>query len=191
MIFSESKIVHRYLDGLKGIELGPSKHNPFGIPGCIFVDQYQPTMEDAYGKAQFELCGDIQKIDVIAKADVLPFDDSTQDYVLSSHLLEHCWDPIFTIAEWKRVLVDEGLIVCIVPHHLRGLESDKSRPLTQLQEWIYRHEHPEWNPNEDNHHSVFSDSNLKDLFVYCGCNVLELLDPDDKVQNGVCIIVKC
>ena len=31
MKFRESAIAHKYLDGLKGIEIGGSAHNPFGL----------------------------------------------------------------------------------------------------------------------------------------------------------------
>jgi len=190
MIFQDSKIAHKYLDGLKGIELGPSKHNPFNIKDCIFVDQYQPQSTHAYGLEQLRLCNDIQKIDIIADASCLPFEDNSLDYVLSSHLLEHIWDPIFCIKEWLRVLKQEGFIYCIVPHKERGLESDKSRPITRLEEWIDRNKHPELNPKRDDHHSVFLPENLKELFEYCNTEVIELLPIDDKVFNGICIIVR-
>jgi hypothetical protein len=31
MKFMESKLAHQYLDGLKGIEIGGSAHNSFGL----------------------------------------------------------------------------------------------------------------------------------------------------------------
>ena len=31
MKFKESALAHKYLDGLKGLEIGASAHNPFGL----------------------------------------------------------------------------------------------------------------------------------------------------------------
>lgn len=46
----------------------------------------------------------------------LPFDDESQNYVFSSHTLEHIKDYKSAIKEWYRVLKVGGYIVTIVPH---------------------------------------------------------------------------
>lgn len=46
----------------------------------------------------------------------LPFPDESQDYVYSSHCLEHIKNHCGTIAEWFRVLKVDGHLVTIVPH---------------------------------------------------------------------------
>lgn len=46
----------------------------------------------------------------------LPFEDNSQDYVYSSHCLEHITDYFSTIREWHRVTRVGGYIVIIVPH---------------------------------------------------------------------------
>jgi ubiquinone/menaquinone biosynthesis C-methylase UbiE len=43
-------------------------------------------------------------VDIVAPGDKLPFANNSLDYVLSSHVLEHFWDPIKTIKEWLRVV---------------------------------------------------------------------------------------
>lgn len=187
-MFAESKIAHQYLDGLKGIEIGPSAHNPFNIPGCLFVDQYQPDNTHGYGSEQTRLAGKIQQVDVIADASNLPFEDSSLDYIITSHLLEHIWDPIFCIKEWIRVLKPNGYILTIVPHRNRGLESDKTRDITSLNELIERNNNPDLNPNIDTHHNVFIKENLKELFEYCKTKTIEIEDPDQKVGNGILIL---
>lgn len=47
---------------------------------------------------------------------VLPFGNETQDYVYSSHCLEHVEYHITTIKEWFRVLKTNGHLVIVVPH---------------------------------------------------------------------------
>lgn len=46
----------------------------------------------------------------------LPFKDDSQDFVFSSHMLEHCVDDLFMIEEWHRVTKIGGHIIIIVPH---------------------------------------------------------------------------
>lgn len=46
----------------------------------------------------------------------LPFNSESQDYVFSSHCLEHIDDPFQAIQEWWRVLKVGGYLVVTVPH---------------------------------------------------------------------------
>lgn len=46
----------------------------------------------------------------------LPFSDNSQDYVYSSHCLEHITDYKSTIQEWFRVVKKHGHIIIVVPH---------------------------------------------------------------------------
>lgn len=46
----------------------------------------------------------------------LPFDSESQDYVYSSHCLEHISDWSKAISEWHRVVKIGGHIVTVVPH---------------------------------------------------------------------------
>lgn len=64
------------------------------VPGAIGVDRDYPGYN---GKA-------------------LPFPDETQDFVYSSHCLEHLKDPIGAIKEWYRVLKIGGHMIITVPH---------------------------------------------------------------------------
>lgn len=46
----------------------------------------------------------------------LPFPDASQDYVYSSHVLEHVGSPFSCLREWHRVLKVGGHMVIVVPH---------------------------------------------------------------------------
>jgi SAM-dependent methyltransferase len=58
---------------------------------------------------------------------VLPFADESQDYVYSSHCLEHIKDAVPALQEWMRVVKTGGFLIITVPH--RDLYEKKlSRP---------------------------------------------------------------
>lgn len=56
------------------------------------------------------------------------------DFVLSSHMLEHTANPILALQEWKRLLVNDGTLVLLLPdkHHT----FDHRRPVTTLAHMI-------------------------------------------------------
>jgi SAM-dependent methyltransferase len=56
------------------------------------------------------------------------------DFVISSHMLEHTANPIKALKEWKRVLVNRGLMLVVVPH--RDGTFDHNRPATHLDHLI-------------------------------------------------------
>lgn len=58
-----------------------------------------------------KLLGRVAKVDIIAPGDHLPFSNNSQDFVLSSHVLEHFYDPIKTIKEWLRYIL--YIVVCL------------------------------------------------------------------------------
>uniref|UniRef100_A0A915EP30 Methyltransferase type 11 domain-containing protein n=1 Tax=Ditylenchus dipsaci TaxID=166011 RepID=A0A915EP30_9BILA len=81
-----------------------------------------------------------KKVDIIASGDKLPFPNCSQDFVLSSHVIEHFYDPIKTIEEWLRVVKPNGYVFIVVPHKERTFDLARNR--TSLAELIERHEHP-------------------------------------------------
>jgi len=64
--------------------------------------------------------------------------DTSQDFVIANHFLEHCQDPIGTIGNVMRVLKPGGIFFLAVPDK-RGT-FDILRPLTPLQHHIDDHE---------------------------------------------------
>lgn len=52
---------------------------------------------------------------VCEATDLRPVPDSTYDYVLASHVLEHIANPIHALVEWRRVLRPGGTLVVVVP----------------------------------------------------------------------------
>ena len=189
MKFRESELAHRYLDGGRGIEIGASAHNPFNIDGCIFVD-YCADTDTIFKREEVELCGEAQQVDVVSNGDVLPFRDECLDYVLSSHVIEHIFDPIKALTEWLRVLKPGGIVFCIAPHKWRTF--DKRRRRTKLRELIARHEGRIPPPDQDlhGHYSVWV---ARDFLRLCKHMQLEVIDwerRDSKVGNGFTVVIR-
>jgi SAM-dependent methyltransferase len=56
--------------------------------------------------------------------------DESYEAVLASHVIEHVANPLRALAEWSRVLREEGTLVLVVPH--RETTFDHRRPLTPI-----------------------------------------------------------
>lgn len=183
--FKESVLAHRYLDGLKGIEIGGSAHNPFGLD-TINVDFYE-SMDTPFKEEEISRCGEALVVDVVAPGDALPFPDKSFDFIISSHVIEHFFDPIKALKEWERVATK--YIFIIFPNKKRTF--DKHRPLTTLEELIARHDGSIINEgNFDDHHSVWVLANFMDLMRYLNFKVIEIEDPDKKAGNGTTILIQ-
>lgn len=185
--FQESALAHYLLDGLRGLEIGASAHNPFGLK-TLNVD-WTDDMTTQFKLDEIALCGKCAPVHIVASGDDLPFKDNTVDFVISSHVIEHFYDPIKTIKEWLRVVRPGGFVYMIVPHKERTF--DKDRPRTPLQEIIDRHERPNPPAVDDHHHySVWITQDLVEVCQYYQWPILAVQDVDDKVGNGFTIVIQ-
>lgn len=101
VMFRESALAHRLLDGKRGIEIGASAHNPYGL-NTWNVD-YTEEM-DAFRMEQIRIANKTAKVHILAQGNRLPFANDSLDFVISSHAIEHFYDPIGAIQEWLRVV---------------------------------------------------------------------------------------
>ena len=204
MKFKDSLLAHQLLDHLCGYEIGGSAHNSFHLPCCKNID-YTDDMETVFKINEDLLCGEKMPVDIVAPGDQLPLPDESTDYIISSHVLEHFFDPIGAIKEWLRVVKKGGIIFMIVPKINAIPEED--RPPTQLSELIDRHEGrmlpSEVNMggfqtssvsglplNEHGHWSVWNLEDFLPVCAYLELNVTHALETDDKVGNGWCVVIR-
>ena len=204
MKFQESKLAHKYLDGLKGLECGGSAHNAFGLD-TLNVD-YTDDMETVFKKGEYILCQEKMKVDIVANGDDLPFKDESYDFVINSHVVEHFFDPVKAIKEWLRVVKKGGYVFIIAP--LQTALDTETRPCTTLKEIIARHE-GKMKPEEvimegghqtsavsglplkgHGHWSVWNLPEFLEITTHYGWDVVESLPIDDKVGNGFCVILR-
>ncbi len=187
--YPESALAHHYLDGLRGIEIGAGIFNPFGL------DTYNIncTLEDVtafdYKKYEMALMGKTAKVDLVALGDNLPFADGALDFVLSSHVIEHFYDPFKALQEWYRLIRPGGYIFLIAPHRERTI-IDKERPRTTLTELIERHAENKPNRPTEFHHCVWITEDFLELCKYLKLPVIDHQDRDDKVGSGFTIVVQ-
>ena len=176
------RFVRSYLGGLHGIEIGGAAHNDFRVE-ALNVDRYA-SMDTVYKQAERKVWGRAKPVDVVAPGHELPFEDSSVDFVLASHVLEHIPDPIAALNEWVRVARE--YVVLIVPHRDRTF--DRDRPLTPLSELIDRHQTGFSSP-EDRHWSVWTCETFLGLCDHLGLDVLAARDPDRKEGNGFALVL--
>lgn len=219
MTFQDSEIAHRYLDDLIGIEIGASAHNPFHLPNCLNVD-FTDDMTTVFKKAEVGYCGHAAKVDIVAHAEKLPLENESIDYVISSHVIEHIFDPISALLEWKRVVKKGGYIFIIAP--LKDYVPGEIRPITTVQELKDRHEGKRQRnsvdmlstidaanteqinetfmhrdlatgiicDHETGHFTVFDLQLMVNICNLVQLKVIRKMATDDKVGNGFCVITQ-
>jgi SAM-dependent methyltransferase len=178
----DSALAHRWLDGLKGVEIGGAAHNTFHLD-TLNVDRTR-DMDTVYKREELECAGVAMAVDVVAEGDDLPFPDEAFDFVLASHVLEHLPDPIRALQEWRRVA--RRYVFVVVPHRDRTF--DRDRPVTPVDELLRRHEHG-LRSDEDRHWTVWTCESFLELCERLGLEVLEHQDPDDKQGNGFAAVL--
>lgn len=186
MKFRTSKLATELLSGLSGIEIGGSAHNPFELD----TKNVDYTREiTSYKEEEIKLCGEYLAVDIVSSGDDLPLEDESQDFVISSHVIEHFWRPIAAIKEWHRVTKKGGYIFMIVPHKERTF--DKDRPITYADEIIKREGQPMPETNRpDRHWSVWDTQSFVELCQKMNWNIHTVQDTDDKVGNGFTVVLK-
>ncbi len=186
--FPESKLAHKYLDGLSGLEIGGSIHNPFGL-NTKNVD-YTDSSNTVFKREEMDKRGSFLPVDIVAPGDNIPVPDASQDFVINSHVLEHFPDPIKALKEWYRVVKEGGYIFITVPHKERMF--DRNRPRTTFEELNERHKTGIYPKPKSNHYSVWVTEDLLDLIenIKLDWKVIDFQDADDKVGNGFSIVIK-
>jgi SAM-dependent methyltransferase len=179
----DSALAHRYLDGLRGVEIGGAAHNAFNLD-TVNVDRTD-SMETVYKREELELAGKAMAVDVVAPADELPFSDDEFDFVLASHVVEHMPDPVKALKEWTRVA--RLYVYLVVPHRDRTF--DRDRPPTPVHELLERHA-AGFTSSEDRHWSVWTAESFVELCEKVGLAVVEVQDPDDKQGNGFAVVIR-
>ena len=130
---AKEPLVDKYLTNKNGIEIGASALNDFHLyeKGGSYlnvnfaIDAWMNLHKSNY------------TVNVVASGDDLPFKDNTFDYVFTSHVMEHFFDPIKAIQEHLRVIKKGGVLVYIIPHV--DVIYDKGRDITDWKEIAKRH----------------------------------------------------
>jgi SAM-dependent methyltransferase len=203
-LFPESALAHQLLDGLVGLEIGGAAHNAFGLD-TLNVDRVATDHPDftPYASEQMRLCGAVMPVDIVAPGDAIPVPGKSYDFVISSHVIEHFYDPISAIREWMRIARKYIFIICPLRD---ALESDRDKPLTELQEHIERFAKagPHYlkgvdllQVHTDEHHSRWEPQGFSNMLMWIyaqewgeGWETHKIEVPDLKVGNGMAFALK-
>jgi predicted SAM-dependent methyltransferase len=136
-----------YLKG-HGIEIG-ALHTPLRIPKSSKV-RYVDRMSALDLRKQYpELDSkELMNVDIIDDGELLSkIKDSTQDFVIANHFLEHCQNPIGAIGNMLRVLKHGGVLYLSIPDKRYSFDAD--RPQTSFDHILkdYR-KGPEWSKRQ-------------------------------------------
>ncbi len=112
MKFKLHEPTSKLLKGLTGLEIGASAHNSFGVKA---LNVAPAATYEFYAAEQRKLGNEPSTVDIDAYAKSIPVEDSSVDFVLSSHVVEYLPDPIRAFREWQRIVKPGGYIVMIVP----------------------------------------------------------------------------
>ena len=188
--FPESKLAHKYLDGLIGLEIGGSIHNPFGL-NTKNVD-YSDSNETTFKKEEYDMYGDYLPVDIVAFGDNIPVADESYDFIVSSHVLEHFPDPIKALKEWYRIIKKGGYIFAIIPHKERTFDRGKKR--TTFEELLSRYNNRGYDkePSMQGHYSFWITEDIIELVknIDLEWQVIDFQNVDDKVGNGFTVVIK-
>ena len=128
------QIASHYLSG-QGIEIG-ALHSPLKVPTNIKVS-YVDRMSVAELRKQYPELEqqELVDIDIIDDGEnLLSIADSSVDFVIANHMIEHCQNPIGTIKQHLRVLKTGGILYMAIPD--MRYTFDRDRQLTSLDHLI-------------------------------------------------------
>ena len=105
------------------------------LDNCLYAESTIWTGEVRQGNTFFYQPGKEPGRQIICEATHLePAKDSSYECVIASHCLEHVANPLRALAEWKRVLKNDGILLLILPH--KDGTFDWQRPTTPLAHMI-------------------------------------------------------
>ena len=140
---SRELIAETYLTGV-GIEIG-ALHNPLKLPAAAtarYVDRLSVTeLRDQYPELAEK---DLVNVDILADGELLEtISDSSQDFVIANHFVEHCENPIGAVLNMLRVLKPTGVLYMALPDKRCCFDSD--RPVTSPEHLMRDYlDGPEW-----------------------------------------------
>lgn len=137
---NREQLAHIYIRG-EGLELG-ALNNPLPVSPHAHVRYVDFATAEAVAE-QFPGHA-VKTPDIIDDAVTLTsVEDSSQDFVIACHILEHLEDPIGAIKTWFRVLKPGGVLFMSIPD--RRFTFDFHRKLTPLDHLLADHEQgPAW-----------------------------------------------
>lgn len=141
------QIASIYLRG-NGIEIG-ALHQPLPVPPAVRVKYVDRMTADELRRHYHEISYvPFVETDIIDNGEELgTIGDSSQDFVIANHFIEHCQNPIQTLQNILRVLSPGGVLYLAVPD--KRFTFDADRPSTTLEHVMRDYsEGPAWSKRQ-------------------------------------------
>lgn len=182
-----SKIISALLKGKRGIEIGRGNWNDYGLDALNVDILDRQLWQDESKKRNLPET----PVDIEAHAGDIPVGDDTQDFIFSSHVVEHLPNPIAVFWEWHRIIKPGGILCAIIPKR-NAAEDDAVKPITTLYELTDRFNRPgEYEQGKPYEHKTIWDIELFDKLIAYGnisflwqFNKIANYETDDQVGNG-------
>jgi SAM-dependent methyltransferase len=118
----------RFLKG-SGIEIG-GLHGPIRVPTIDRVANVDRMTIEGLRQHYPELAGtELTPVDIVDDGETLAtIPAESQDFVIASHVIEHCENPLLAIRNWLRVAKIGSCIMIVVPD--KRFTFDSERPVT-------------------------------------------------------------
>ena len=131
----------------QGLEIGALYNPVFVKPGVQvkYVDwETTEAMREQVRQLPHHQDALIVNVDIVDDGDTLAsIGESTQDFIIANHFLEHVQDPIGTIKRHLHLLRPDGILYYGIPD--KRFTFDKERPVTSWEHLVRDHEQgPKW-----------------------------------------------
>lgn len=140
---SRELIANNYLVGT-GIEIG-ALHQPLPVSGMAQV-KYVDRMSVAALRTHYPELNSLPlvEVDIIDNGESLTtIAESSQDFVIANHFIEHCQNPIASLGSMLRVLRVGGVLYLAIPD--KRYTFDRDRQVTPVEHILRDYEEgPEW-----------------------------------------------
>jgi ubiquinone/menaquinone biosynthesis C-methylase UbiE len=138
----------KYLSG-KGIEIG-AQINPLPVNKeravVLYVDRISAEENSTLNAMPLDK---FVPVSILSEAETLnSVHNSSVDFVIANHVLEHIPDPVSALIEWMRVLKDDGVMYLSVPNRFCN-EYDFERPETTIGHLKADYERNDFNKKEE------------------------------------------
>jgi ubiquinone/menaquinone biosynthesis C-methylase UbiE len=136
-----ARVAEQYLTGT-GVEFG-ALHSALAVPNSVTV-KYADMESIEQLQVSYPDIEDIRVPDFVTDLESMRgIDDSSMDFVIANHVLEHVEDPLRALASMNRVLRPSGIAFIALPD--KRFTFDREREITPLAHLIKDHQQgPDW-----------------------------------------------
>jgi SAM-dependent methyltransferase len=155
----------KYIKG-SGIEIGALCHPLKVVDGVAvkYIDRFdRDGLHEQYPAIPVEEMCPVDLVDDGEHLETIA--NSSQDFVIANHFLEHCKNPIKTIENWLRVLKPGGIIFCAIPDKTKCF--DRNRPNTEWEHIFNEYKTGETNDEQHYRENGIDPSTNYSIHYHC------------------------